>query len=182
MNNDDTFRLVVSGGQFDGMACCFHKCVGCAPIVGTISGTFLFPIWPAGLTDQCDTCEDKGQSVGCCPTTTTTTVNVTGRGLEECCSDTNGVFQQYVAIGTLLTDINGLSLGSSHLFIISGVPVCARIINSPTGPTVTGAVLLSPPAPTPCAGLQAWLPYQNQDPTLRIPCCPVTTTTTCTPI
>jgi len=182
LNNDDTFRLVVSGGQFDGMACCFHKCVGCAPIVGTISGTFLFPIWPAGLTDQCDTCEDKGQSVGCCPTTTTTTVNVTGRGLEECCSDTNGVFQQYVAIGTLLTDINGLSLGSSHLFIISGVPVCARIINSPTGPTVTGAVLLSPPAPTPCAGLQAWLPYQNQDPTLRIPCCPVTTTTTCTPI
>ena len=49
LNHNDTFRLVVSGGQFDGMACCFHKCVGCTPIVGTITGIFLFPIWPAGL-------------------------------------------------------------------------------------------------------------------------------------
>ena len=144
-----------------------------------ITGVFTFPVWQ-GPVPQCDACYASGQSDGCCPTTTTTTMRRDGLGLESCCPDPGtGLFEQYVVTGTLATDILALTLGTAHLFVLNGDPVCARVINNPVGLTVTGSVLLSPPQDENCHGLQLWLPNQNQDPTLRIPCCPVTTTTTC---
>ena len=101
-----------------------------------------------------------------------------GVGLEWCCPP----FTQYVPTGTLLTDIGALTLGTAHLFVLNGNPVCATVINNPIGLNVTGSAILSPPTDMDCQDLILWIPYQNQDPTLRIPCCPVTTTTTCTPI
>ena len=183
LNNGDTFKLVAIGGgtQFDGMACCFHKCNNCLPLAvpPQITGVFSFPVWQ-GPVPQCDACYANGQSDGCCPTTTTTTMRRDGLGLESCCPDpVTGLFVQYVVTGTLATDILALTLGTAHLFVLNGDPVCARVINNPVGLTVTGSVLLQPQQDKNCQGLQLWLPNQNQDPTLRIPCCPVTTTTTC---
>ena len=178
LNNNDTFRLVGIGPPFDGMACCFHKCDGCAPIVGPITGTFLFPVWPATPGPQCDVCHQFGQSDGCCPTTTTTTMVRAGLGLEACCETYPGssIYIQYVPIGTLLSNIGALTLGTAHLFVLNGTPVCATVINNPIGLNVTGSIVQSPPTDMDCHDLITWMP-----PSL-MQCCPVTTTTTCTPI
>tara|TARA_R110000824_G_scaffold38536_1_gene117567 strand:- start:1299 stop:2321 length:1023 start_codon:yes stop_codon:yes gene_type:complete len=181
MNNNDTFRLVVIGGPFDGLACCFHKCVGCTPIVGPISGTILMPVWASAFGNpQCEACDTFGQSDGCCPTTTTTTIRAT-LGLQACCEEPVGVFQQYIPTGTLATDILSLTLGTAHLFVLNGNPVCAEVINSPIGIVATGAQVASPPTDSDCHQLITWL-LNHSDPSLRIPCCPVTTTTTCVPL
>ena len=184
LNHNDTFRLVVVGGQFDGMACCFHRCDGCTPIVGPIAGVLLMPIWAAGATAQCEACETFGQTDGCCPTTTTTTMYRPGEiGLEVCCPDpVTGLYTQYIPVFSLLAVVSTLSVGSAHLFVLNGDPICAVVINLPVGANVTGSLVLSPANDMNCHDLILWLPYQNQEPTLRIPCCPVTTTTTCTPI